>query len=278
MVGIQFVLIFSWTLIEVHWGLVMNVGIWALILMKTGYWSFEDLAKQADISSISGLIFEWQVIFEVHYSQRTVHLHLVRLHWIKCIWYDFMIFGLNINTLRPRQNGHHFADYMFKWIFLNENVWILLKISLKFVPKVWINNIPALVQIMAWRRPGDKPLSEPMVVSLLTHICITRPQWVNPQTHRYSYYTASEIILHMNTCHILKNIEAIAKGLTFVRCHFPNGLFSFCWLHFLHRKILILAQISLKYSVLIGSKSWRMGHSWCWTSNKPYLNHWWLTH
>ena len=32
---------------------------------------------------------------------------------------------------------------------------------------------------MAWRRPGAKPLSEPMMVSLLTHICVTRPQWVN---------------------------------------------------------------------------------------------------
>ena len=32
---------------------------------------------------------------------------------------------------------------------------------------------------MAWRRPGDKPLSEPMMVSLKTHICVTRPQWVN---------------------------------------------------------------------------------------------------
>ena len=30
---------------------------------------------------------------------------------------------------------------------------------------------------MAWRRPGDKPLSEPMVVSLLTHISVARPQW-----------------------------------------------------------------------------------------------------
>ena len=39
--------------------------------------------------------------------------------------------------------------------------------------------IPSLVQIMAWRRPGDKPLSEPMMVSLLTHICVTGPQWVN---------------------------------------------------------------------------------------------------
>ena len=52
-------------------------------------------------------------------------------------------------------------------------------ISLKFVPKGPINNIPALVQIMAWRLPGDKPLVEPMVVRLPTHICITRPQWVN---------------------------------------------------------------------------------------------------
>ena len=48
-----------------------------------------------------------------------------------------------------------------------------------FVPQGPINNIPALLQIMAWRRPGDKPLSEPMIIILLTHICVTRPQWVN---------------------------------------------------------------------------------------------------
>ena len=83
-----------------------------------------------------------------------------------------------INTLRPRQNGRRFADDIFKRIFLNENVRISIKISLKFAPKGPINNIPALVQIMAWRRSGDKPLSEPMMVSLLTHICVTRPQWV----------------------------------------------------------------------------------------------------
>ena len=83
-----------------------------------------------------------------------------------------------INTLGSRQDGRHFPDYIFKSIFLNENVWIPIKISLKFVPKGPINNIPALVQIMAWRRPGDKPLSEPMMVSLLTHLCVTRPQWL----------------------------------------------------------------------------------------------------
>ena len=83
------------------------------------------------------------------------------------------------NTLGPRLNERYFAEDIFKWIFLKENVPISIKISLKFVPKGPINNIPALVQIMAWRRPGDKPLSEPMIVNLPTHICVTRPQWVN---------------------------------------------------------------------------------------------------
>ena len=83
-----------------------------------------------------------------------------------------------VKTLRPRQNGRHFAEDIFMCIFLNENVWNSIKISLKFVPKGPINNIPAFVQIMAWRRPGDKPLSEVMVVNLTTHICVTRPQWV----------------------------------------------------------------------------------------------------
>ena len=83
------------------------------------------------------------------------------------------------NTLRPRQNGRHFADDTFNRIFLKENVRISIKISLKFVPKSPIDNIPALFQIMAWRRPGDKPLSEAIMVSLLTHIWVVRPQWVN---------------------------------------------------------------------------------------------------
>ena len=88
---------------------------------------------------------------------------------INSCWADF-------NTLRPRQNGRHFPDDIFEYIFLNVKVLILIKISLKFVPKCSINNIPALVQIMAWRLPGDKPLSEPMMVSFPTHICVTRPQ------------------------------------------------------------------------------------------------------
>ena len=87
----------------------------------------------------------------------------------------------HVNTWRPKQNGRHFADDMFKCIFLNEIVWIPIEISLKFVTKGSINNNPPLFQIMDWRRPGDKPLSEPIMVSSLTHICVTRPQWVNRQ-------------------------------------------------------------------------------------------------
>ena len=78
------------------------------------------------------------------------------------------------NTSRPRQNGRDFVDDIFKCIFLNENVWISLKITRKFIPAFWINNIPALVKIMAWRQPSDKPLSSPMVFSLVTYICVTR--------------------------------------------------------------------------------------------------------
>ena len=78
-----------------------------------------------------------------------------------------------INTMRPTRNDQHLEDDIFKRVFFNENVWISFKISLKFVPKGPIDNVPTLVQIMAWRLPGDKPLSEPM-----THICVPRPQWV----------------------------------------------------------------------------------------------------
>ena len=52
---------------------------------------------------------------------------------------------MDFNTLSPRQNGRHFADDTFNRIFVNENVRIPIKISLKFVPKGSINNIPAMV-------------------------------------------------------------------------------------------------------------------------------------
>ena len=74
-----------------------------------------------------------------------------------------------INTPEAKTKWQPFRRRPFKCIFLNENIWILINISQKFVPKRRINNISALVQIMAWCRLGNKPLSDPMMVSLLTH-------------------------------------------------------------------------------------------------------------
>ena len=71
---------------------------------------------------------------------------------------NFMCLGQFLNWLRLRQNSRFFADDTFKRIFLNENIRIATRNSLKFVPKGLINKIPALVKS-------------------LTHICVTRPQW-----------------------------------------------------------------------------------------------------
>ena len=58
-----------------------------------------------------------------------------------------------------------------------------MKKSLKFVPKIQINDIPALVQMHAWHWPGDKPLSEPMMVTLSMYICIAQHPWYD----KYKY-------------------------------------------------------------------------------------------
>ena len=85
---------------------------------------------------------------------------------------------LILNTLRLRQNSCHFADDIFKCILLKENVSVSINISLKNFPESQIKYIPALLQMMAWCWLYDKPLSEPMMVSLQAHICVTRPQWL----------------------------------------------------------------------------------------------------
>ena len=47
---------------------------------------------------------------------------------------------------------------IFNGIFLNKNEIIPIQISLKYVSRSQISNKPGLVQVMAWRRTGDKPL------------------------------------------------------------------------------------------------------------------------
>ena len=106
-----------------------------------------------------------------------------------------------------------FAD-TFKCNFWNENVRISIKISLKYVSKGPINNILTLVQIMAWRRPGDRPLSEPMVVSLLTHICVTRPQWVKTLTSWLKHHGSInwQLQTHTHTSRVWATMSAYCSN------------------------------------------------------------------
>ena len=84
-----------------------------------------------------------------------------------------------LNTLRPRQNGRHLTDAICKCIFLNEDIWISINISLKLCLMVKLTIFQHLFRLWI----GDKPLSQPMMVSLLTHVSVTRLQWVKFQQY-----------------------------------------------------------------------------------------------
>ena len=103
------------------------------------------------------------------------------------------------------------ADDIFKRIFLNENGRIPIQVSLSFIPKSPIDNIPALVPVMAWRRTGDKPLPEPMIYSV--HRCI------------YATLEGDELSLRQNDSHFADDI---------LKCIFLN------------EKVWILIKMSLK--------------------------------
>ena len=90
-------------------------------------------------------------------------------------YYLILSFNVALTHSPPGQNCRHLADDRSNYIFMNKNVCILIRISLKFVPKGPIDNKPALVQAMAWRRIGD--LNQCLSNSL-THICGTRGGWV----------------------------------------------------------------------------------------------------
>ena len=159
-----------------HWGWVVHRCIvnWTIIGSDYGLspgWCQAINWTNAGISLMGPLGTNLnEIVIEIHtFSSKN-------MHW-KCrlqnggyfvsalIWYqDDIMTCTHLNTLRPRPNGRHFPDDIFKRSFLNENVRISINISLNFVPYGPINCKSALVQIMAWRRAGDKPLSEPMMV------------------------------------------------------------------------------------------------------------------
>ena len=86
-------------------------------------------------------------------------------YWIDVVitsYYKYLDYETNkspldyFNPLRPRQNGRFSPGDIFKWIFLNENAWISIKMSLNFGFDSPINNIPVLAQIMIiWSNDGQ---------------------------------------------------------------------------------------------------------------------------
>ena len=145
--------------------LYIDNNMWQQQCGKLNFWSTR---SKTDFPYMFYTKFHWPGPIFCSSSSKCTHIgewgSVSFLHCSKC-----KLYTAHFDTLRPRQHDRHLADDTFKRISLNENVIIAIKISLKFLPKGPINNIPALVQIMAWRRPGDKPLSEAMMVSLLTH-------------------------------------------------------------------------------------------------------------
>ena len=108
-----------------------------------------------------------------------------------------------------------------------------IKISLKFVPRDPIDNIPILIQIMAWRRPGDKPLPETMLVSLLKYICITHRQWVTPKMHSYHWYPSHGVSIiviiwrKLTELHVQRDALYHETGLNNPIAHISLGSFCF---------------------------------------------------
>ena len=121
----------------------------------------------------------------ISYTDKMSSLYWIRDQLIPCTCFRSLCHPFShclreslvqLNTLRPRQDGRHFPDEIFSNAFFE---WKCMNFDQDFTEvcsKGPINIITALVQIMAWRRPGYKPLSEPMMVSLLTLICVTQPQ------------------------------------------------------------------------------------------------------
>ena len=157
-------------------------------------------------------MFQYVFVFTLFIYWNTMHIAEIQPEEREVI--DFIsiikhrVVGLWFITLRPRHNGYHFPKNIFRCIFLNEYVWILVKI-----PNCPINNIATLVLIMAWHQSGDMPLSEPMMVRLLMHICITLSQSVKISAKAHFklkcwtfYLPITEItVVKYNHCHIFQN-------------------------------------------------------------------------
>ena len=115
---------------------------------------------------------------EKYWSCNLLHVRLCNMHRDCCLIFIWNKVEFRLKHIEAEAKWPPFARRHFQMDFLEWKYMYFDKISLKCDPRGPINYILELVQIMVWNRPDDMPLSEPMVVRLPTHVCITRPQWV----------------------------------------------------------------------------------------------------
>ena len=135
---------------------------------------------------------------------------------------------------------------------------------------------------MAWRRPGDKPLSEPMMVRLPTHICVARPQWVNMRfrrrhTFRDDSWTITRVILHCQYFCLLKARSSAAMTCSYLSRNIPHTgrLHTYHQPHF-STKVLVCSAVSKIRKIIHSSDVQETfefyGHFRCWQVLFPKLN------
>ena len=132
-------------------------------------------------------------------------VHKTALTYVK-LWSDF---------IEPTKDySYHVADDIFNCIFLHENVWLSIKISLNVFPMGRINNIPALVQIMAWHLRGDKPwlvyrtiYASLGLIELTKQVCVGTAGWMKHQHMEFHFiiflaYVISKVMAFVTHCNI----------------------------------------------------------------------------
>ena len=110
-----------------------------------------------------------------------------------------------LTHLPPGQNSRHFRRRHFKCIFLYKNDRIPIWISMKFVPRCPIDNITAFVQLMAWRRPGDKPITEPMLTHFIDAYMGHSGRWVKNHAHSFAMFCVGFFHWHWGNHAILRS-------------------------------------------------------------------------
>ena len=144
-----------------HWGWVTHICVSKLTTIGSDN-GLSPGRRQAIIWSNAEILLHWTLgtnFSEILSEIDTFSFKQMRLKMSSGKWRPYCLKTKMAAILSHDKKAAIFPDNIFEWIFWNENVWISINISLKFVPRGPINNIPTLLQVMAWRQPGDKPLS-----------------------------------------------------------------------------------------------------------------------